>query len=258
MSEFKIGDKVVCIDQAGGLVKGKSYIISDVYDDTIHLEGVFGSWFTTRFKKEEESMSDFKIGDKVVCIEEVAGSQALQEGKTYTVTGVYKHKSDMLLDLDTPVGRGWLSTRFKKVEDISEEVNRPGHPLDAEFKWEVGKRYRFRNTPGWAEVIYDKSTLDKGSFFPLVIITQAGSVQSRSMDGKISSDDDSDQDILPIEHKEPFKVTKECWLKKSDSATLDYGFLQDFMLEVSTTGEVYTEPTEGAKKYRITVEEIEG
>ena len=60
---FKVGDKVVCVDaEASGesLVLGKTYVLADVQEEYVSLEGCEKSyyWMDSRFKLESEIMDN--------------------------------------------------------------------------------------------------------------------------------------------------------------------------------------------------------
>lgn len=66
MSEFKIGDKVVCEDAeatGGSLKKGQVYTVGALnsFDNQISLEDLRGYWILSRFRLHEEAPAKFDI-----------------------------------------------------------------------------------------------------------------------------------------------------------------------------------------------------
>lgn len=66
-------------------------------------------------------MSDFKVGDKIVCIDDISilFPLSLKKGKVYTVTGL-GHRTEIFVD--TP-GGSWRQSRFRPATLLEKELS---------------------------------------------------------------------------------------------------------------------------------------
>jgi len=122
--KFKKGDKLKCINPKCRLTRGKIYEAlkdsgkspechpDDTFVSTINDEGYGERFFITRFElyveKEEKTMGDFKVGDKVKCVER---SGNITYGDTYEITKF----DSMFVFVTADDGRehGYLPSRFE-------------------------------------------------------------------------------------------------------------------------------------------------
>ena len=85
-----------------------------------------------------------------------------------------------------------------------------------EYLFEVGKKYRYRNHPGWAKFLaYSEDAMPSRQ---AVFVTQTGWIIARYLEGNVSSSDTpSDYDILPGKYVEPFKPRLGTWKMRDGS-----------------------------------------
>ena len=142
--EIHDGDIVICVDDTGienssnknKIKLGVDYEVLDIINNHVSLKGISGWWMMERFKKDtrinenhedldpygEEVWGDpldinFKIGDKVECIEN--DNSQLEFGRSYTVSHVI-HKNIIALGFiyleDAPDPYlAYRMNRFKKL-----------------------------------------------------------------------------------------------------------------------------------------------
>lgn len=121
MSKFKVGDKVVCVDDEGhlhGVIEvGKIYTVTGGDSTTVSLAEIGSYWKPkeSRFEiyqeptKEEPTVTHkFKVGDKVKCID-AAPYNILKTGNIYTVADTSEPELIYLKEL---MG-GYCLTRFE-------------------------------------------------------------------------------------------------------------------------------------------------
>lgn len=148
--EFKIGggDYVECIDNRSHkneLTKNKKYQIVGVNINYLIIKndhGDFMSYIKDIFKPFDENKSKgntFKVGDKVVCIDN--GNTNLIKGNIYTIYKIHinLHNKNDFLDVRDNDGILYLSlsiSRFKKVEGIEPNIEKK--PVHFSDKVKVG------------------------------------------------------------------------------------------------------------------------
>ena len=112
MTTFKIGDRVRCVNSGdssdtGGLIEnGETYYVEDIkflYNETyLHLNGVSGGWFETRFEKVESEAPGI---DKFIYDKAKELAEAVDNG---TMAGYYS-------------ALGFLVTIFQELSDYTQE-----------------------------------------------------------------------------------------------------------------------------------------
>lgn len=140
---FKIGDKIVCIDEGPSyqsLTKGKTYIVINIYNNSVIIinDNNESDWFCSyRFKILEEN-NVFKKGDKVVCVNECSSywPPEITKNKIYHVL---EDEKDGLIPIRGDSGSNslfntYLFKKYKepyknlsvesKIIDHLEEINR--------------------------------------------------------------------------------------------------------------------------------------
>ena len=134
MSNFKVGDKVVCISKGDNayISVGGEYTVTSVGFDTVEIINDFGDnhkcfyknyFFKKKEEKKEVQMTEnLKIGGKVVCVNR-GDYLSLTVGKEYIVLHVDELLGTLILN---DIGnREWYYTnRFKKVEEKVDKVSR--------------------------------------------------------------------------------------------------------------------------------------
>lgn len=83
-------------------------------------------------------MSNFKVGDKVVCVDNTDYSEWLDRGEEYTITSVHDNGN---IAVDSICGNcGWQSCRFKKVEPTepkTTEIKKTGGSTPNQYRLSV-------------------------------------------------------------------------------------------------------------------------
>ena len=123
-----------------------------------------------------------------------------------------------------------------------------------ECKFEIGKKYKFRDCTGWAELIYRKTVKNK----PLIFVDDEGATRDRQSDGsRFGAELPDHSDVLPIEHIETIKVTKYVWMKELAGGNILHSMLQDVVCERSMSAPKMEKPNSEYKQYRVVIEEVE-
>lgn len=116
---FKVGDEVRVKWSLKGH-KGKVSVIDKVYRDLYYL-GSLNEWFydyeleLIEEAKQEKGKHKFKVGDKVVCVDNGGLEKNIDVGEEYTVTGIvgeYINVDGML---------GFYPHRFRLAEEEKQE-----------------------------------------------------------------------------------------------------------------------------------------
>jgi len=126
--QFKVGDKVKCVD-AGQSAKryleyGREYFVVETRGTRVVLNGVdhpFGSWNQNRFElvAQEAPAPKFKVGDKVKCVNLGNGTTAsiyMKVGEVYEVRAVCTQdgwEGDVSLVGVPDIFPGWCVSRFE-------------------------------------------------------------------------------------------------------------------------------------------------
>ena len=71
------------------------------------------------------------------------------------------------------------------------------------MQFEVGKKYKFRKAPGWAELVI--SIPKANPYSRLVFMSNTGYIVHTFESGRVFSHKEYDNDVLPIEYEEPRK-----------------------------------------------------
>lgn len=140
MSEFKehkfnIGDKVICTNTIGvnnTLTTGKEYEVLGLAENRITIimdNGWETEFHNKRFKLKEHR---FKVGDKVICIDNSGFNNILTIGKEYEVLGLVENTIKIM---DNGLCLGFQSGRFKLKEPKTfDRSGGPSEYYDLPFK----------------------------------------------------------------------------------------------------------------------------
>jgi transcription antitermination factor NusG len=158
-TKFKVGDMVKCINATGmhGLLnRGTTYEVEDVVDskgqEKIKLVGFQTTFSATRFKLlgsgNENSSKEFKVGDKVKCVDN-SKTSVLENGKIYEIEDIIIESYKTYITLVGLSGYNFYTSRFELVE----EKRKP--------KFEVGDTVKCIDASGFGE------DLNKGQIYTI-------------------------------------------------------------------------------------------